>query len=85
MLFSLSQVLGLAAVCPPVGDNVRPRTLLYETARTHIFTHVEWDMRCYCFACGERAEGFFWAEPAALEGEVALPTAFRKFLNGISQ
>lgn len=59
---------------------VRPQTLEREARRTHVFTHVEWDMRCYVLRCAEAPEGaLHWAGRAELEGELALPTAFRMF------
>jgi len=58
---------------------VRPRDLEQSLRRSHIFTHVEWDMQCYALRCGEMPPDFVWADAAALEGEIALPTAFRMF------
>ncbi|MBR1496901.1 MAG: A/G-specific adenine glycosylase [Oscillospiraceae bacterium] len=55
-----------------------PRDLVYASGAKHIFTHVEWEMRCYCFLCAARAEGFVWAGAAELDRDYALPTAFRK-------
>ena len=57
---------------------VRPREILRETRRTHIFTHVEWDMRAYFFSCGEMPAEFTWADASDIDGRIALPTAFRK-------
>ena len=59
---------------------VRPRELLREARKTHIFTHVEWDMRCYFLDCRETAEAFVWVTDGQLRNAVALPTAFRKVL-----
>ena len=48
--------------------------------RTHVFTHVEWDMRCYMLRCAAAPEGdLHWVTREALAGEIALPTAFRMF------
>ena len=58
---------------------LRPRGLEKSLERSHIFTHVQWDMRCYYIPCGCRAEGFIWAEEAELDRGYALPTAFRMF------
>jgi A/G-specific adenine glycosylase len=44
--------------------------------RTHIFTHVQWDMRGWHIHCRARDNGFIWKKPEI----VALPTAFRLFL-----
>ena len=51
-------------------------------SRTHIFTHVRWDMRCYTVRYGGVADeaGLVWADSEALEHEYALPAAFRKCL-----
>ena len=56
-----------------------PRSLGKELERSHVFTHVQWNMRCWYISCGQKAEGFVWAEPEALEAGYALPTAFRMF------
>ena len=56
-----------------------PRSLGRVLERTHVFTHVQWDLRCYYLTCGQRAEGFTWADAAELDGKYALPTAFRMF------
>lgn len=61
---------------------VRPRELLWETRKTHVFTHVEWDMVCFALDCREAPGGFVWAGPETLETEIALPTAFKKFMEG---
>ena len=68
------QVLDLAA-----ARGLRPRGIEKQLTRTHIFTHVQWEMRCFYLRCGERTEGFTWAEPSELDTVYALPTAFRMF------
>ncbi len=60
---------------------VRPRDIVCSVRRTHVFTHVEWDMQCYLLRCGAAQDRFVWADTAALAGEYALPTAFRQFLD----
>ncbi len=70
----LRQVLDLASAW-----GLRPRGVEKQLTRTHVFTHVQWQMRCFYLNCGERAEGFVWADEAALDGQYALPTAFRMF------
>ena len=56
-----------------------PYEIESETHRSHIFTHVEWDMRCFSFRCREASENFVWASEAELDERIALPTAFRQF------
>lgn len=68
-----------AALRAAEGFGVHPSDLLKMTERTHIFTHVEWNMRCYYLRCRTQSAAFKWAQKAQLETEVALPTAFRMF------
>lgn len=58
-----------------------PRELLKRTERTHIFTHVEWDMVCYFIRCADMPERFVWADSAQLAAEYSVPTAYRQFLD----
>jgi len=46
----------------------------------HIFTHIEWKLRCYELECGHPVDTFVWATPAELLERYSLPTAFRQFL-----
>ncbi len=53
----------------------------YRTAeRVHIFTHVEWHMTCYYIPCRTPISAFTWVTKHHLAHEIALPTAFRIFL-----
>lgn len=44
--------------------------------RTHIFTHVQWDMDGWYIRCAEEGGGFQWLRPE----DAAIPTAFRILL-----
>ena len=68
-----------AALDLAAGLGLRPRAVEKQLTRTHIFTHIQWDMRCFYISCAERAGCFTWADPEALDGRYALPTAFRMF------
>lgn len=68
------QALDLAA-----SWGLRPRGVEKMLARTHVFTHVQWQMRCFYISCAVQAAGFVWADSASLEEGCALPTAFRMF------
>jgi adenine-specific DNA glycosylase len=61
---------------------LRPRGVEKQIERTHIFTHIQWQMRCFYLSCATQAEDFFWADENALDGQYALPTAFRMFRPG---
>ena len=58
---------------------VHPRQLLRQVGRTHVFTHVQWQMRCFYIECAAASPQLLWADEAALDGAYALPTAFRQF------
>ena len=53
-----------------------PEEIERSVERTHIFTHVQWDMRGFFIRCQVLPEGFVRGNPE----EYALPTAFRQFL-----
>ena len=61
----------------------KPKELIKSVGRQHIFTHIEWKMTGYLIECGACAEGFLWADEAALDRIYSLPTAFRQFLESI--
>lgn len=58
---------------------VKPRNLVKQLEREHIFTHIVWKMRCCVLECAAEAPGFVWADEASLDRQYALPTAFRMF------
>ncbi len=60
----------------------QPAQLCRELHRTHIFTHIRWDMVCYRIRCRFAPPRFVWATPGELRETYALPTAFRIFLEG---
>ena len=57
---------------------LQPQYLEKIVSRTHIFTHIQWNMQGARLHCGVEAPQFLWAEPSARDH--ALPTAFRQFL-----
>jgi len=68
------------AVNTALEDGLCPIELIRETHRTHIFTHIRWDMVCYHIRCSEKTGKYTWATKKELTGKYALPTAFRMFL-----
>ena len=56
-----------------------PEELTRTRERTHIFTHVEWHMRCYDIRVSDPAGGFTWVSGERFRQDIALPTAFRIF------
>ena len=59
--------------------NVKPVAVEKEIHDKHIFTHVEWHMVCYYLICECESESFVWVDNGALQSEIALPTAFKRF------
>ncbi len=57
----------------------RPARLLKSVARTHVFTHMIWDMTCYFIECAARPEAFVWADGKTIAEVYAVPSAFRMF------
>ena len=60
---------------------LHPRRILRSAERSHLFTHVEWKMRCWYLECAAQDDSFVWARPEELREVYALPTAFRMFLD----
>ena len=60
---------------------VHPTGILKTAERTHIFTHVQWDLRGVWLTCAAEAPQFTLADENALQHEIGLPTAYRQFLD----
>ncbi len=61
---------------------IKPKEILMQVERKHIFTHIEWDM---CGAYVEVANcggGYLWLTAEQIDSQIALPTAFRLFWEG---
>ncbi len=56
-----------------------PRELFRQAERSHIFTHIRWDMRGFYLEVKEPAGNFVWRTAEEVESQAALPTAFRQF------
>jgi A/G-specific adenine glycosylase len=59
---------------------VKPRALIKAMRRSHVFTHVKWDMLCYVIECAGQPDCFTWVSREQLSETYALPTAFRKLV-----
>ena len=58
---------------------LRPRQLKRQLERSHIFTHIRWDMRGYFVEVAEPGGEFVWMTAETVGKEAAMPTAFRQF------
>ena len=58
---------------------LRPREILREVERKHIFTHIQWNMKGIYLEVSETAGSYRWLSPEEIDAQAALPTAFRLF------
>ena len=63
----------------------RPVSLLLHLEKSHIFTHVQWELPAWVIECQNRAPAFHWANIAEIKNRYSLPTAFRQFLEDIDK
>jgi len=68
-----------AAITKVEEMGLKPREILRQVERKHIFTHVEWDMCGIYMEVKEPVGMFFWLTADQIREEAALPTAFRQF------
>ena len=58
---------------------IRPEEILRSSDKTHIFTHIQWNMKGWYIRCAKTCDSFIWAKESELDDTYALPTAFRQF------
>lgn len=58
---------------------LHPREILRESRKTHIFTHIQWNMKGIYLEVEAPSGGFQWMTPQEINTQAALPTAFRQF------
>ncbi len=68
------------ALCYVEDARCEPAELLKSVERVHVFTHIIWRMRCYYMVCRRKSPEFVWADAQRRRADVALPTAFRMFV-----
>lgn len=56
-----------------------PRELTRQAEKTHIFTHVQWNMTGYYLEVNEPLPSCTWLSPEEINANAALPTAFKQF------
>ena len=76
--------LGLSDVILHVEQmGAKPREILKQVERKHIFTHVEWDMCGVYIEVGEKIPDLHWLTLTQIWDHAALPTAFRQFVDEV--
>ena len=58
---------------------LKPREILRQVERKHIFTHIIWHMRGFYVEVAEPLGEYQWFTAEEIETRAALPTAFRQF------
>ena len=58
---------------------LRPREILRESDKKHIFTHIQWNMKGFYLEVSQPEGIFQWFTEEQINGQAALPTAFRQF------
>jgi A/G-specific adenine glycosylase len=70
---------------------LKPVSITEKAEKKHIFTHIEWHMQCFLVQCIDKCitlncdnaqllNAFTWINIEDISTEVALPTAFKKFM-----
>ncbi len=60
--------------------NCRPVSMLRSSEKSHVFTHVRWELPSWTIECSEPSERFVWVSIGEIRNRYSLPTAFRQFL-----
>ena len=68
-----------AAQCSAWG--AAPASIEKTVQRSHIFTHITWEMQDVFLTCRTMCDGFVWADESELETVYPLPMAFRRVLD----
>ena len=68
-----------AALQAVMQMGLRPKDILRQVERSHIFTHIRWEMRGVYLEVSQTAGDFVWMTAEEIEENAALPTAFRQF------
>ena len=77
---NVSGAMDAAAALKAVeGWGLHPQDILRQVERSHIFTHIRWEMRGFYVEVKEMVGDFSWMSAAEMEENAALPTAFRQF------
>lgn len=62
--------------------NIQTRQIKFLGEYKHIFTHIEWKMYGYQIKVRESDKQFLWISKEELETSYAMPTAFKKLVEG---
>ena len=79
-LWQLPETTGMLNVSEAVVALALPVKEIYrQLDKNHIFTHIEWKMRCFYLEITEKTADFQWYTAEEIQNSTALPTAYRQF------
>ena len=58
---------------------LKPKEIIRQVEKKHIFTHIEWQIRGIYMEVKEQTDDLCWLTAEEIRTEAALPTAFRQF------
>ena len=64
---------------------LHPRDLFKQLSKTHIFTHIQWNMQGYYLTVSRKDPRFQWFTLPQIRSQAALPTAFKQFFLEIQE
>jgi A/G-specific adenine glycosylase len=67
------------ALCIVEENGLKPKEIIREVERKHIFTHIEWRMRGIYMEVRNVNNEYTWLSAEQILQQAALPTAFRQF------
>ncbi len=59
--------------------NIIVKDILLQLEKKHIFTHIQWNMRCFYMTVAHCDSRYLWRSAEEINRDTALPTAFRQF------
>lgn len=62
---------------------IKPKEILRQVERKHVFTHIEWRMRGVYMEVSNTNDSYTWLDAQQVRAHAALPTAFRQFFEEI--
>lgn len=72
------------AIVAVAAMGLQPVNVLRQVERSHIFTHIRWDMRGFYLEVAQPGGSFVWMTGEEINRDAALPTAFRQFWEELS-
>ena len=67
------------AIAEVEKSGIKPKEILRQVEKKHIFTHIEWQMSGVYMEVKACAGDYVWMSADQINAEAALPTAFRQF------